>query len=49
MNKCNTCNGKARARTATSWADLQRKKEEQLLKEMIEVNQLMAKLSKQPA
>lgn len=49
MNKsqCHACNGKARART--SWGDLQRKKEEALLKEMIEVNRVMEKLSKQSA
>ena len=47
-NQCDTCvNGKARARTITSWADIRRKREVALLKEMSEVNQIMAKLSKQ--
>ena len=48
--QCNTCvNGKARARTATRWADIQRKREVELLKEMSEINNMMAKLSKQSA
>ena len=46
--QCNICvNGKVQTRT--SWSDVRRKKEEALLKEMIEVNRVMEKLSKQSA